>query len=630
MKVYFCYNQSDKTSALYLIQKLKQQSIEIWIDVEQMVAGDRLYEKIEEGLNNSHAIIVCVGKNEINERQNTEISAALQIQELNKSFRIIPILLPGSNEGNLPFFLRSFSRIDFSNNLEDKEELENLIKALKDKDFQFNKSDKIKVEIPKKDKPENKRAVSVAILVKDEILIVQRAKTQRSGEGLWQIPGGKVKKDETPIQAAMREIDEEVGIIIEKGNLIPITDLVDTWVINNTDDYITMSLFLAVLTTKKSVVADEFQNSKWIKISDLFSDNNIIYFGSTNRYLRIIRRFITLYLPLKEISDCILNNNDLPIKLKYLSVETSQTLYSILALLGFLDDKEKYSSSSTLSGNLIKMLSEWSLTESVIFEADGDRKWQDIIGEQGDIEEVEKFRAGLFDEHKNLLGLLSHKLPKVLSTRHVCDILLTAVNPINLKMYLLIRWDLLASKFQIPAKGLEDLNTSASSIEAPKYVVKERLNENLIEMFEYKFFHKLNTSHIGAGSLGDGPILRNFIITIFNLYPIDKYNDEIIDYLNQINKETINLTKEEKKLGDPIKRALNFFVWVELDYLELKKRTILSKKLQGYEEIVNEFGIDFIKNYGKPILLNQNNQIPIIGCSKTENHEQLDFIIKEY
>lgn len=52
-----------------------------------------------------------------------------------------------------------------------------------------------------------------------KILIVQRGSGQ-SGAGFWEFPGGKVELGESPEQALIREIDEELGISIRVGELI--------------------------------------------------------------------------------------------------------------------------------------------------------------------------------------------------------------------------------------------------------------------------------------------------------------------------------------------------------------------------------------------------------------------------
>lgn len=52
-----------------------------------------------------------------------------------------------------------------------------------------------------------------------KILIVRRGPGQ-TGAGAWEFPGGKVEKGESPEQALVREIQEELGIEIKVGALL--------------------------------------------------------------------------------------------------------------------------------------------------------------------------------------------------------------------------------------------------------------------------------------------------------------------------------------------------------------------------------------------------------------------------
>ena len=54
-------------------------------------------------------------------------------------------------------------------------------------------------------------AVGILIDANKKILLAQRPKS-RSWSGWWEFPGGKLEKNESPIDALIRELKEEVGI----------------------------------------------------------------------------------------------------------------------------------------------------------------------------------------------------------------------------------------------------------------------------------------------------------------------------------------------------------------------------------------------------------------------------------
>jgi 8-oxo-dGTP diphosphatase len=61
---------------------------------------------------------------------------------------------------------------------------------------------------------------SLIILInKKKVLLLRRSEKVDSGEGLWCFPGGRVEPDETSLDAAIRELKEEVNLNVKAKNL---------------------------------------------------------------------------------------------------------------------------------------------------------------------------------------------------------------------------------------------------------------------------------------------------------------------------------------------------------------------------------------------------------------------------
>lgn len=67
--------------------------------------------------------------------------------------------------------------------------------------------------------PEKINAVSVAIFSGHRVLLIKRIRAPFAG--YWTLPGGRVERNETPEDAALREVKEELGT--EVSNLRPVT-----------------------------------------------------------------------------------------------------------------------------------------------------------------------------------------------------------------------------------------------------------------------------------------------------------------------------------------------------------------------------------------------------------------------
>jgi 8-oxo-dGTP diphosphatase len=59
--------------------------------------------------------------------------------------------------------------------------------------------------------------VCAAVIIEQGKVLISKRPPEKQQGGLWEFPGGKLDAGETPQQALMRELKEELGILIEVG-----------------------------------------------------------------------------------------------------------------------------------------------------------------------------------------------------------------------------------------------------------------------------------------------------------------------------------------------------------------------------------------------------------------------------
>ena len=107
--------------------------------------------------------------------------------------------------------------------------------------------------------------VSVIALVNDEneILIGKRP-SKNPFPGLWEFPGGKIKENENPEQAIIREAKEEVGINLTKSCIAPLSFAT----YKHKNDDIILLLYIA-RKWKKNPINKIHSKLLWVKPSEL-------------------------------------------------------------------------------------------------------------------------------------------------------------------------------------------------------------------------------------------------------------------------------------------------------------------------------------------------------------------------
>ena len=95
------------------------------------------------------------------------------------------------------------------------------------------------------------------------VLIAQRPEGKMMA-GLWEFPGGKVEAGERPEESLIRELNEELGIVVKEECLAPLTFASHVY----PDFHLLMPLYVC-RRWEGFVAAQEGQRLKWVRPSEL-------------------------------------------------------------------------------------------------------------------------------------------------------------------------------------------------------------------------------------------------------------------------------------------------------------------------------------------------------------------------
>jgi len=107
--------------------------------------------------------------------------------------------------------------------------------------------------------------VSVKAVVRreDKVILLKNERDE------WELPGGRLESAETPEQAVVRELEEELGAVIKVGGLI------DAWVYHVAGKDVLILTYAARVENDPAIfeISHEHQDMGWFELDELDSLN---------------------------------------------------------------------------------------------------------------------------------------------------------------------------------------------------------------------------------------------------------------------------------------------------------------------------------------------------------------------
>ena len=109
--VFLSHNQADKPRVRRLAERLKAAAVRVWVDEWVIQAGDVIALKVDEGLEQSRVLLLCISPAALASGWVAlERSTAVHRDPANAGRRFIPLLL---GDCDLPDTLRRYKYVDF-------------------------------------------------------------------------------------------------------------------------------------------------------------------------------------------------------------------------------------------------------------------------------------------------------------------------------------------------------------------------------------------------------------------------------------------------------------------------------------------------------------------------------------
>lgn len=465
-----------------------------------------------------------------------------------------------------------------------------------------------------------RKAVAVALVTPDnQLLIVKRSSSCKFGSDLWQIPGGKINAGESPEKAAVREMQEELGITISEDQLKPLR-IFHSYFLNDINQPFDMYLYLYHIDNSclKIQLNEENQHFEWVDLCVL-TLNNKPFLGINQDLVRVVWQETGTFGLVWDVLDYLhlANTTELPLSLPNISRDKLHMLYSTLAVLGLVEFKNKPVLSSPFSLKLLEALVYLSRSGGQLFENNHQDKTTTLKMLPEDYSLLRQYRESTLYSHKSLLAIMSCKTELPHSSRDVNNVLIFGRYKEDL--YILLRWDFYSQKYQILGTGINNA-TELTVNEMAQVTISKRLSSVAIRYFDLLPLKSFTTHHFAAGSVDNDPIMRQYRIHVVAATVRSKSRQDFLEMVDLVNSTTQLTLEFSLMLPKEQSKTLNYLSWCKIDALLKDRNNYLGRKVRGFDELISNIGrIDLLR-------LGQN----AVTLTEDALHDSLDMCIAKH
>ncbi len=129
---YLSYSSQDGPIVMELAQRLRQEGLALYLDEWELAPGKQFQPALSEALRDSKSCVVFLGRNGLAPWQKQEILVAIDRRTHDDAFRVIPVLLPGTERprrGDVAHleFLINVSWVEFLRTIDDEQAFRSLV-----------------------------------------------------------------------------------------------------------------------------------------------------------------------------------------------------------------------------------------------------------------------------------------------------------------------------------------------------------------------------------------------------------------------------------------------------------------------------------------------------------------------